>query len=203
MSKSKPSHRRSTEKGSTKEPQAIEPQLLHTAKRISNAFVNGHTLYLFGNGGSATQASHFAAELMGGFTNHKRRALPAISLSSDVGVLTAIANDYGYGQVFLRQVKGLVNPGDVVIGITTSGNSTNVHRALIEAQIMQALAVVMTGNNPCAENWHYDITLQAPYSETARIQEEHERWLHQISAAIEAELFPGGEHESAHHVRLR
>lgn len=133
---------------------------------------NGGKLLIFGNGGSAADAQHIAAELVGRYKT-ERKGLPAIALTTDTSALTSIGNDYGYDQVFQRQVEALANPGDIVIGISTGGSSGNVLNALKLANDLGATTIGFSGrdggemNNICAVN------LVAPANDTPRIQEMH------------------------------
>jgi len=121
----------------------VQIDLVHSlADAISKAFILGHRVYAFGNGGSAAQAQHFTAELIGRFKGN-RKSLPTISLCTDTAAMTAISNDFGFNFVFSRQVESLVGSGDVVIGFTTSGTSPNVLAGLAEAKKRGALAVLI------------------------------------------------------------
>ncbi len=132
----------------------------------------GRKICFFGNGGSAADAQHYAAELVARFTRN-RKGLPSISFSTDTSILTACANDFGYETVFARQVEALCEPGDIVVGISTSGNSPNVVRALEFAREEGITTFAFTGGGGgrCAEV--ADVTLDVPSDVTARIQECH------------------------------
>ena len=132
----------------------------------------GHKILWCGNGGSAADAQHLAAELVGRF-RHDRRALPSIALTADTSVLTAIANDCGFGEVFDRQLEALCAPGDVVVGISTSGKSRNVCAALQRARELGAFTVAMTGESGGHVASFADVCLRVGSSDTARIQEGH------------------------------
>jgi D-sedoheptulose 7-phosphate isomerase len=119
--------------------------LAEVAVILIDALRNGRKVLAFGNGGSAAEASHFAAELIGRFSKTPRRPLPAIALSSDPGVVTCIGNDFGYEALFERQIEALAQPGDVAFAFTTSGNSENVLRGLAMASRKGAITVAMTG----------------------------------------------------------
>lgn len=136
------------------------------------ALKNGKKVLLFGNGGSAADAQHIAAELVGRFLK-KRRSLPAIALTTDTSALTAISNDYGFEHVFERQVEGLAAEGDVLIGISTSGNSPNVLKALELGKNMGCLTVGLSGRDGGTMNNACDLNLVVPSDVTARIQEMH------------------------------
>ena len=156
------------------------------ALAIIAALRAGRKVVTFGNGGSATQASHLAGELIGRFLK-TRRAFPAIALGSDPGSVTCIANDFGYESLFERQVQALVEKEDVVIGLTTSGNSANVLRGLKAARAKGAVTIALTGEkglNGCEA----DHLLAVPSTVTAHIQEVHLMLLHAWCIAIDAEL---------------
>jgi D-sedoheptulose 7-phosphate isomerase len=136
------------------------------------ALDNGRTIFFCGNGGSAADAQHLAAELVGRFQT-ERLGLPAVALTTDTSILTSIGNDYGFELVFARQVQALVRSADLVVGITTSGNSPNVVRALEAARTQGAVTVGMTGQTGGRLAKLCDLCLQVPSNVTARIQEAH------------------------------
>ncbi len=150
------------------------------------ALKEGHVIYFAGNGGSAADSQHLAAELVGRFQK-ERRGLPSVALTTDTSILTAIGNDYGYDRIFSRQVEALVNKGDVVIGISTSGNSTNIVEALLKARELGALTVGMTGENGGKMASICDLCIQVPAKVTARIQEAHIMIGHIVCELIEEE----------------
>ena len=143
---------------------------------LVDALRNGNKVISFGNGGSATQASHLAGELIGRFLK-TRRPLPAVALVSDPGSVTCIANDFGYAALFERQVEALARPGDVAIGLTTSGRSENVKRGLEAARRAGATAVALTGAAGLIDA-SADYVVAVPSAETASIQEVHLMLLH-------------------------
>lgn len=143
------------------------------AKECISAIESGHKIILFGNGGSAADAQHIAAELVGTFGAKGRRALPAIALTTDTSALTSISNDFSYENVFLRQAEAFVNSGDIVIGISTSGNSANVINALAYAREAEAYVVGLSGNSGGKMNELADTNIVVQSSETPRIQEVH------------------------------
>src|SRR5580698_5244035 len=145
----------------------------------------GNKLLVCGNGGSAADAMHICAELVGRFFK-ERRALPAIALNTDPAVLTAWSNDYGYQSVFSRQVEALAKPGDVVWGISTSGNSRNVVAALKTARELGASTIALTGQGGGAMADYADVLLDVPLSVTPRIQEVQSVTYHIICEAVEA-----------------
>lgn len=147
----------------------------------------GGKLICFGNGGSSSQASHMAGELIGRFKSN-RRALPAISLSSDASSVTCIANDFGYDALFERQMEGFANRGDVALGLTTSGKSENVLRALGAAKTKGAVTIALCGEAGLSRG-DADYVISVPSRSTAHIQEVHLMVLHTMCIAIE-EAFP-------------
>jgi D-sedoheptulose 7-phosphate isomerase len=171
-----------------------DPAVLSSVARASamclNALKGGNKLLFFGNGGSAADAQHIAADFVGRFA-FERPALPALALSVNSSCLTAISNDYGFDQVFSRQLEALARQGDVAIGFSTSGNSPNVLRAMSTARKMGMHTIALTGN-PGGKLRHspdLDLCICAPSSETPRIQECHILIGHIISELVEQELF--------------
>ena len=161
--------------------------LVAIAKTLVQAFQRGNKVLLFGNGGSAADAQHIAAELVGKY-GFDRDALPVISLTTNTSSLTAIANDYGYETVFARQVRGLARCGDVVIGISTSGMSSNVLLAVEEAKRVGAITVAFTGEKGGLKS-RADYVLSVQSSCTPRIQEAHILAGHIICYLVEQWLF--------------
>jgi D-sedoheptulose 7-phosphate isomerase len=155
------------------------------ADRICQALKAGKKLVTMGNGGSAADAQHFAAELLCRFET-ERGPLPAVALSTDSSVLTAIGNDYSYDQVFARQVRALVQPGDVVVAISTSGNSPNVLEAVREAKKLKAFTIGLTGGTGGKLKSAVDLSVCVPSPRTAHIQECHISLIHGICALIDA-----------------
>ncbi len=164
----------------------MEP-LLPIAERVARAICaaldRGGKLVIFGNGGSAADAQHFAAELLGHY-RADRRPLAAVALSTDTSVLTAISNDYAWDEVFARQVEGLVNERDIVVGISTSGSSENVLRGLAAARRRGAVTVAMSGSAGRVGEL-VDHLLAVPSTTTARIQEMHVLLIHLMSEVID------------------
>lgn len=142
------------------------------SERIRNTFKLNKKIYLFGNGGSAADSQHIAAELVGRFQK-ERKGLPAIAFTTDTSILTAVGNDYGYEHIFSRQVEAHVLPGDVVIGISTSGNSSSVVEAIKKANEIGAYTVGLTGGAGGMLKELCDTSIVVPSSNTARIQEAH------------------------------
>ena len=154
---------------------------------LVDAFRQGNKVLLFGNGGSAADAQHIACELAGKFYLD-RAPLPATALTTNTSSLTAIANDYSYEEVFVRQVKGLVKQGDVVIGISTSGNSPNVLRGIEEAKRLGATTIALTGQGGRLKELA-DSVISVPSVDTPRIQEAHITAGHIICYLVEQALF--------------
>lgn len=165
--------------------QQLLPQILATALLITHALSLGKKLIAFGNGGSATQASHLVAELVGRFSKAPRRPFPAIALGADSGVVTCIGNDFGYDSLFWRQLEALAQPGDVAIGFTTSGQSENVLRGLSMAGKKDAITIALTGEAGLATDVAKHV-LKVPSTSTACIQEFHLMILHMWCLAIDA-----------------
>jgi D-sedoheptulose 7-phosphate isomerase len=163
------------------------PLLARCAARIGEAVNAGGKVLVFGNGGSAADAQHFAAELLGRFTR-ERAALPAIALTTDTSALTAIANDYGYEHVFARQVEAHGRPGDVAIGISTSGKSPSIVHALERARAASLVTVALTGRGGGLLPPLADFLIDVPHTETARIQEVHGMVVHMICELVEEAL---------------
>jgi D-sedoheptulose 7-phosphate isomerase len=166
----------------------VSAEVLNAAQLIVKTLINGNKILVCGNGGSAADAQHFAAELVGRFEK-ERKALPAIALTTDTSILTALGNDYGYDAVFSRQVEGLAAAGDTIIGISTSGNSRNVLLAAGSARNKGAKSIGLLGRDGGTLASEVDIAVIVPHSVTARIQEAHIFIFHFLSAFIEKELF--------------
>ena len=154
------------------------------------ALRGGRKLLLCGNGGSAADAQHWAGELVSRF-HYDRPGLPALALTTDSSILTAIGNDYGYTRVFARQVEALGQAGDVLFALSTSGRSANVLAAMEAARARGMATVGFTGREGGAMAPLCDVLLLVPHESTPRIQEGHEVLGHAICAMIEAEMFPG------------
>ena len=166
----------------------LTPEILNVANLITEAYNQKKKVILFGNGGSAADAQHIAAEFVGKFYKN-RDALPALAFHTNTSVVTATANDFGYDKVFERQVKAFVNDGDIVIGISTSGNSENVVKALKEAKRRGAKTIGLTGQKKNLIEDIVDICLKMPSDDTPRIQEAHITVGHIICYLVEEELF--------------
>ena len=155
---------------------------------VKSLRAGGRVLFC-GNGGSAADAQHLAGEFVSRF-NYDRNPLGAVALTTDTSVLTAIGNDYGYERVFERQVLGLGRPGDVVVGISTSGRSPNVLLALAAGRRMGLVTVGMTGNQREKIEQHADICIRIPSRDTPKIQEGHIVLGHALCALVEEQMFP-------------
>jgi D-sedoheptulose 7-phosphate isomerase len=159
------------------------------AARVVDSLRAGGKLMVCGNGGSAADAQHWAGELVSRF-HYDRPGLPAIALTTDTSILTAIGNDYGYERLFARQVEALGRPGDVLFAISTSGRSPNILAALKAAKERQIVTVGFTGASGGTMRELCDICLRIPSDSTPRIQEGHEVLGHAICAMVEAAIFP-------------
>ncbi len=158
------------------------------SRALLKAFKAGHKLLLCGNGGSAADSQHIAAEFIARF-KRERKSLPAIALTTDSSILTAVANDYDYSQVFARQVEGLGAKGDILIAISTSGNSKNVLEAVRKAKDLSLLTVGFTGGRGGELAKIVDIAFIAQVDKTPHIQEIHITALHALSEVVEDVLF--------------
>lgn len=171
---------------------SVSEQLTHGIEQFALALAaalrNGGKLLVMGNGGSAADAQHLAAELVGRFLL-ERRALPAIALTTDTSILTAVGNDYGFDEVFARQVEALAASGDLVLGISTSGQSANVIKALAAAREKGCQTIGLLGRDGGRVAGMVDLALTVPSPETPRIQEAHQLIIHIICDLVEKELF--------------
>lgn len=152
--------------------QSSLPQIEQSGRLICEALTGGKKILLCGNGGSAADAQHIAAELVGYYEN-RRRSWPAIALTTDTSALTAVSNDLGFEQVFARQVAGLGQAGDVLIAISTSGKSKNVLRAVEEAKQLGCTTIALTGASAEMLLSLCDVVVTVPATRTSRIQEAH------------------------------
>ena len=166
---------------------ALEPQLERAVDAVAACLSSGGKLLACGNGGSAADAAHFTTEFVVRFMS-ERPAYPAICLSTDGGTLTAAGNDYGFDEIFARQVAAFGRRGDVLICLTTSGNSRNVQRALEEAKAREVTTIALLGRDGGATRGMADIELLVNGVTTARIQEAHMLLLHVICEATEERL---------------
>ncbi|MCX5805054.1 MAG: D-sedoheptulose 7-phosphate isomerase [Proteobacteria bacterium] len=159
-----------------------------TARIIISAIKSGNKLMICGNGGSAADAQHIAGEFVCRFYND-REPFPAIALTTDTSVITAISNDYSYDQIFSRQVRALGKPGDVLLGISTSGSSGNVLEAFKAGRLIGIKTVLLTGEIENTIAAHSDMVIKAPSTDTPRIQEMHLVIEHIICKIVEKEIF--------------
>jgi D-sedoheptulose 7-phosphate isomerase len=164
-------------------------QVADTAETFARALRNGKKILFFGNGGSAADSQHLAAEVVGRI-GPDRRSLPAIALTTDTSVLTAVGNDYGYEKVFARQIEGLGQAGDIAIGISTSGNSPSVLEGLDVGRKNGLFTVGFTGETGGKMNGRADVLFRVPSRVTARIQETHILLGHILFDLVDRELFP-------------
>ena len=165
----------------------LEVQMREAADAIEQCLTSGNKILICGNGGSAADAAHFATEFVVRFVSD-RPAYPAICLSNDGGTLTAAGNDYGFHEVFARQVMAYGRPGDVLICLTTSGDSRNVQRALQEAKERRVVTIAFLGRSGGATHGLADIEALVRGDSTARIQEAHMVLLHVLCEAVEERL---------------
>ena len=151
---------------------SLVPQILEYGRLVAEAFRGGKKLLACGNGGSAAEAQHLVAELVGRF-HTERRPLPAIALTTDTSILTAVGNDYGYREVFARQVQALAAPGDALLLISTSGNSENILAAAERGREIGTVTIALTGRSGGRLAALADLALRVPADDTPRIQEMH------------------------------
>lgn len=165
--------------------------IANAAQIMVDALLNNHKILACGNGGSAADAQHFSAEMLNRFES-ERPSLPAIALTTDTSTITSIANDYHYNEVFSKQIKALGQPGDVLLALTTSGNSKNIIDAIVAAHHRQMHVIALTGQNggavpPLLQST--DIEIRIPSESTARIQETHGIVIHCLCDIIDRQLF--------------
>ena len=162
--------------------------IMTVADRLIQLYHNNGKILIAGNGGSAADAQHMAAELVGRF-ELERKGLPAIALTTDSSILTAVGNDYGYHYTFARQVEALGNTNDAFIAISTSGNSESIVNAVKAAKEQGLYCIGLTGSKPCKMDELCDIILKMPFTHTPRIQESHLLIEHMLCQIIESNLF--------------
>ncbi len=167
--------------------EALESQIEQAAELIANCLTNGSKLLVCGNGGSAADAADFCTELACRFEND-RRPYPAMNLAQGGSLITAIGNDYGYEEIFARQVRAFAMPGDLLIGITTSGKSKNVRRAFEEAKSRGVTAIALLGRDGGSSRGIADIDILIAGDSTARIQEAHKFLLHVLCQIVEERI---------------
>ena len=166
----------------------LSPLIAEMVTLLAETFKRGGKLLVMGNGGSAADAQHFVAEIVGRF-KMERRGLPAIALSTDTSILTAIGNDYGFDKVFSRQVEALAVSGDLVVGISTSGNSPNVLLALKLAREQGCRTVGLLGKDGGSIKGVCDLALIVPTDDTPRVQEGHITIIHIVCDLLEKAMF--------------
>ncbi|MGV6853368.1 MAG: D-sedoheptulose-7-phosphate isomerase [bacterium] len=167
--------------------ESIAP-IIDSAHIINDALKGGHKILVCGNGGSAADAQHFSAELVNRFQT-ERRALPAIALTTDSSIVTSVANDYSYHHIFARQVEAIGLPGDILLGISTSGLSANILSAFSIANSIGVKCILLTGNaEPSSSPEHKAHIIPVPSDITARIQESHILILHILCELIDNEF---------------
>jgi D-sedoheptulose 7-phosphate isomerase len=177
--------------------------IVEGAMMLTECLESGGKLLFFGNGGSAADAQHLAAEFVGRFVK-ERRALPAIAFNTDTSILTAVGNDYGFDRVFSRQMEAFGQPGDVAIGITTSGNSPNVLLAFKEAAQLGVKTIGLAGKDGGQLARCVDLPIVVPASNTARIQECHIAIGHLFCELVEEKMFPADRNgNTTPHARLK
>jgi len=163
------------------------PALARAAKLLSDCLLGGHKLLACGNGGSSADASHIVAEIVGRFIDD-RKGFPAIALNDPTGVLTAVGNDYGFDHVFARQVEALGQPGDVLLAISTSGNSANILHALEEADKTGLATIALLGKDGGKARGRATVEMIVDETVTARIQEAHQLLYHSLCQAVDQAL---------------
>lgn len=166
---------------------ALRDSLEQVAVEISKSLRYGGKLLIAGNGGSASQSQHLAAEIVGRYTK-ERMGYPAVALTTDTSIITAIGNDYGFNEIFRRQIEALGKRGDIFLAISTSGNSPNVLSAMEEAKKRGLVVVALTGRNGGKMKDLCDYHLNIPLKDTPRIQEFHEIIIHIIAELVELNL---------------
>jgi D-sedoheptulose 7-phosphate isomerase len=166
----------------------LTPLIAEMAALLAGTFRSGGKLLVMGNGGSAADSQHFVAEIVSRF-RMERPGLPAIALSTDTSILTAIGNDYGFEFIFRRQVEALAAPGDIVVGISTSGNSTNVKKALELAREKGCRTIALLGRDGGSIKGLCDLALVVPSDDTPRIQEGHIAIIHIVCDLVEKAMF--------------
>jgi D-sedoheptulose 7-phosphate isomerase len=167
--------------------ETLSEKILEATRLIKESLAGGGKLLLMGTGGSAADAQHIAAEMVGRFKK-ERPAIPAIALTVDTSIVTALGNDYGFDTIFSRQIEALAQKGDVVLGFSTSGNSENVIRAFKLANELGVVTIGLLGNEGGRAKDHVRLAIVVPSDDTARIQEVHITIGHIICEIVESEL---------------
>lgn len=169
--------------------QTVIKSISESVAQLVKLFANDGAFYAAGNGGSASDSQHMVAELVGRFY-YDRAPLRAYSLSTNISNITCIGNDYGYEEIFARQIDGCGRPGDIFFAISTSGNSKNVIKAAKQAKHKKMIVIGLTGDSGGILTEYCDLTIKVPSQDTARIQESHILICHIICELVEAQLFP-------------
>ena len=169
------------------ESKKIHSEIKMAIEIITKCYKNGNKVIIFGNGGSAADAQHMAAEFIGRYLL-ERKSLPAIALTTDTSIITALGNDYGFENTFSRQCESMVSKGDVIIAISTSGNSKNVLNGIKTAKKCGAIIIGLTGQNGISLQEMVDVLLIVPSKSTPRIQEGHRIIIHTICELVEREF---------------
>jgi D-sedoheptulose 7-phosphate isomerase len=169
--------------------QSLAPAVVKAGELLVRSLEGGGTVFACGNGGSATQAAHLVLELVGRF-KRERRALRAFSLSENAGTLTAIGNDYEFGDIFARQLTGMLRPGDCLVALSTSGESENVVRACHAAREAKGRVIGLTGVKGGRVAAASDVAIQVPEADTPLVQEVHLTVVHLLCEMVEDALFP-------------
>ena len=166
----------------------MQSQIDAAAAAITKTLSTGGKILICGNGGSAADAQDFAAELVGRFLKN-RRALPSIALTTDTSIITSVGNDYSFDEIFSRQVEALAQKGDLLVGLSTSGNSPNVQRAIVQAREIGCATLSLLGKDGGSIKGISDQAIVVPCDVTARVQECHILLIHYICTIVEKELF--------------
>lgn len=162
-------------------------QLIRAAELLTSTLMDGNTVFTLGNGGSAAEAQHFSAELVGRF-RRQRSAYPVLALTTDSSILTAVANDFCFADVFARQIEAFARPGDLLVAFSTSGESENAVRAATSAHLLGGSVVAMTGERESRLGEIADIVVQAPSDDTPTVQELHCMFTHVLCDVAESTL---------------
>lgn len=174
---------------------SILPEIGMACEKIVQCLLDGHKIMSCGNGGSACESLHFSSEMLNRF-KHERPSLPAIALTADIATITSIANDYSYNEIFAKQIRALGQAGDILLAISTSGNSNNILHAVKAAHDREMNVIALTGYDGGKISTILkddDIEVRIPASDTARIQETHLLVIHCICDAVDYQLFGHGE----------
>jgi D-sedoheptulose 7-phosphate isomerase len=169
--------------------QTSRGEILHCSQLLIAAFRRGNKVLIMGNGGSASDAEHFAAELVGRFLKN-RHGLPALALTGNSATVTAVSNDFGFDDLFSRQIEALALPGDLIFAISTSGHSPNINRGLLTARNLGCTSIALLGRDGGEAAGIADCRLIVPVDQTPHIQEAHIAVIHLLCKLVEDALFP-------------